>query len=947
MKSYRNKNVELFNGIVDKTYIVEQVPTTEEPIIIDDIYPWHGPFWLVESLKTASVFSFRTKFIHDVKEQEDNSHKEKIPKEVNSVIFAFYKLLGLDYVKDNYYNLFEKLKIIRYVVTHPDIFPSNATFKEIFINNEFSGYKTKILEENDNIKLKQFYFRIYYFYRSIIEDNVDLLLIRFNGYIDTYKESVANLLNYENVVNLFSHLDKWSNQETFSFQSKLLGDNDNIIEAIVILYELFNRFFINIDIDINENIVVSGEYLENYFKIEHVAICNGLIYIFLKDRQTVLLYTNIYKINNTDEEYRLKGLPSLIPLSVDRGIYLIKLSIPIYSVEHDEHNVFLQLDNGDILATGSNINDKLNLGNIFENTPELVYNFHSFAKTYSYSIGLNNTKIKEYLTLKIINRTNHVYLLQDNNYIKVSGNIDDTNPLFTLVPDDTETAIDKGENNIIITDFYVSDNESSYIAVMSNNRIYGSGSNENNKFLFKVTESIPYYGEWTELTSFYINDDLLSTNIRQLVLNDNNIVYIVNNDLCISGRINDEVYSINEIPYKTSSIDLTLSINKFFMLDGNNGVIVEFLEKDLTKIDELAIPHCFKYFALGTNTSGRLGINMTDQVVLPSGLIPIVIQNSPNTQITNFYRIERLISTINKTIVLFDETNIFVSGLNEGHFFNLKSSNEDDSNLLDNNEIHEYSLSFISAFSGYTNSIIDIDIIANDINLNSSLVYTKNIVYYYSPYYFIGNIYDRKNENKTSYPVIKDPLDVNKKFIELSTNPPSFYKISDVSLLAGYNSIYRSNSLFSVLFRLLDNNPLETTAEIFTLKQFQSSYKVILNIILEEEKAYSGAVNKEFKEKIDHLRLLISNLVDSSSYHQSLSLTLNNDKNIFDKEYFSNFLTHTMSILFLSNILHSPHSSLLIFLNLSGIFYEAIKALNNSIDTTDKINSGRKLKDII
>lgn len=924
MKSYKSEDVDLFNGTKDETLenfntdiINNNIPEKSVNNIFNCTTRYCACVYndcngvrefghpLVFGKCFRSWFSICAPVNDNIEDFKSNIDK------TSAIEYVFKKMLSGDYAKKSVINIIKRLNRIKYDLLY---YRTSCKFEDLYqtrVDKIKNRIIKPILSKKESLKVIQKYINIYNFYKKIIDLSNSQL-------IDKYKAIIENnITDYRKTESANISVDLFMNKELFSSDSTL---SDIRSEALVILYELTFRFLSIIDINPFDNKIPNEEYINDYFKTNYACISNDIVYIFTKNNKTILMCDYNKKIKNSiNDEVFEKNIYKYHKIMLGnkvRNLYTAHFGYKILKVKSYNDNLFLFLENGDIVATGSNKNNKISLNKETELLKFHKFDYKRFDISESTTDNISKFDVKN----------NYVIYLKENGDIYVHGNLN-SDSIFNnniLIQDknvDNPEYIfyklnNSNNKNEKYKDFYVSDDEKTIVLFTTDDKLKLCTINPDNK----ISDSIGYFKDITDL----LNYDLVTSEegeesititensynlVRQLILTNNALLIVKNNIIFIKGTYKtlegDSNYIKIEKEITDDNSNYTTSnylINKVFLLE-NDNLFIEYIKiiYDETDIENIKTNFNYSYFMYGIDENGVLGSSDESEEPKQLKLIDITNDICLNNEVLDYnVKFNKIISDKNRTMILNNKNNVFASGLNGGYFCELKNPREDSEDPKPN---IEYKFKDIIP-DNPTLSNIDNIVINEEKESNRPIVLLINSykTICFSSLYVLGFKNGGKGYIMNELQIENFLSDDSNKYV---TNSSTF------SVFSSVNSLYNTNSYYKIMSIILCDSV--SKENLNNILQFKES---LLNIINNSE------------SNIDNINEKINILLDSSEKSNSIFDTmLSNNENTTKLRSIYNFIIHRFMISDYTYI--DEYSYFSVFLNFIGMIAENYNAIIN------------------
>lgn len=919
MKSYKTEDVSLFGANVDETVIEEMTKLINNQNTTNNVINSTRYCACMQDCLDDRIFGhpftfgncFRTWFsICNPIKVEEYLKIEETKENISSINHIFFCLLSGFYTKNSIYNVIKKLYRIKYDLTYL----KDPTFDRLFesIIDEKTGKTVDaIISRSESISTITQYNRMYEYYKNILKYTNDQLVERFR-YIVEY---CVELYKRVEMSNPEGHQYMFLNKDVFTDDSMMQPLRS---EALVLLFELSFRFLSSIDINPFANIVPSKSYIENFYKTEYSTVSNDIIYIFTQNYKSILMYNlkNKRVDLRTKEQFGNDFYPYHKIDLVDkvRSLYTCHFGSKILKIKSTEKNLFLFLENGDIVANGSNKNNKITIDDYLEFTK-----FHNFDyKKESIFSPIKKFEITE----------NYVLYLKENGNLYVHGNISD-NKLFNKFNCIAEMNKDSDEifyrigkietDNIKIDDFYINDDETSLLIYTNDKKLLLCTVDEDNGF----TSSKESFTDISNLLKYDVveNEEELEElkeveesekEIRQIVLCEKSFVMVKGNKLIFIGKYKNQVEnSFIKIEKTIDDEDLyknDYKINKIFLLEKDN-LFIEYLKTNYDETDKENVKKSFKYsyFLYGIDEDGILGGN-NQEPQSELKLIDItdtICKKQINNSLEKNYSVKfnKIISDEKRTFILNNENTVFATGLNEGYFAELENDQEKSTDKL-----YEFK-PILNEFS-QINLVDDISITTKSEFVGSSIIFANQYTTAcYGYYHCLGF-------NNTGHYLMNN-VEVH-DYLQNKENMSKTNK-STCSFLCSLNSFFNTNDIYKILHSTLLISDIENLNVLYNIEQFKIS---IQNVI------------KLSKSIPDNATLERSEYICDSSKIEDEKNILNNLKGSIIINSLNNYVMHRTSLI--DYDYSDTIGSVCAFISFMGMISENLRALLYQYPTDSK-----------
>ena len=766
-----------------------------------------------EFLNTWFIFSCNCNCCNkDKNDQTNNSNDQKSATEN-----AFMNIFGSKYYNNVLQYMIPRLLRFRHIIKVEQEPSYNLAFEDYVVNSIVK--MKKVISKLDDFLIRTRYKEIYMFYEKIINKTNEELMTLFDEIVRHNVEKHLATHSYEEGVLPFIEESMFYNNSSY----------DSIREkALVIFFEIVCRFFDNINVDIYYSTWnPTKQFLDGFFKIQKVINVDDIFYFFLRDSKSVLIYDLQDKLKLEEDSDYFNSISDKIYSGqkytcVDkvRHIYLLSFDSKIMSMVYSDSNAILFLENGSIIANGSNENNKILYNDVTK--------FNRFV-TCNYPTSKNISYIKIYNTHIIIRDVKNNYLIYGN--LGSEG----LNELYS-----TATFI---ENGVYINENYL---DKPYFTM---------SDNEKNIHFYDVEEVGKVFA-FDEYTLKIVESSIF-------IHNNEGIKYKV-----IFRNLPENASLSNIFKLKNNTF-----IVEFYSLDENNDK--NYFDYSVCLSEEIEnLPHNYEIYPV-TDDDGS-GIHS-----LNSHYIDLYDQYSNRVNST----IKQIISTTNKTIILFENGLVAAYGINEGHFISFQFDLTEDFQII-SNELpnHETIYTGIEISKSTSKSLI--------------ILYKNDEAIGYGGYHFLGMKHG-STFRTTDEEVINH---YNDETLDGITNN-KFY-----SYFCTKNCLYFINPIFDLIatglleyIKYKDEAIGRVIGSLLYMKDMSVTYN---------EEAYEHIINNLTLESDDNP---INSLHTSQRLHANLQ----------------NFLNHD-SVLLMYGLDDAKYNSVSKFINLIGLIAENFMAMKTT-----------------
>lgn len=568
-----------------------------------------------EFLNTWFIFSCKCNCCNKEKTtQMNNSASQKSATEN-----AFMNIFGSKYYNNVLQYMIPRFLRFRHIIKVEQEPSYSLAFEDYIINSVVK--MKKVISKSDDFLIRTRYKEIYMFYEKVINKTNEELMTLFDEIVRHNVEKHLATHSYEEGVLPFIEESMFYNNSSY----------DSIREkALVIFFEIVCRFFDNINVDIYYSTGnPTKQFLDGFFKIQKVINVDDIFYFFLRDSKSVLVYDLQDKLKLEEDSDYFDSISDKVYSGqkytcVDkvRHIYLLSFDSKIMSMVYSDSNAILFLENGSIIANGSNENSKILYNDVTK--------FNRFV-TCNYPTSKNISYIKIY--------DSHIIIRDVNNNYLIYGNLanEGLNELYS-----TATFI---ENGVYINENYL-------------DRPYFTMSDNENNIQFYDVEEIGKVFAFDEYT---------------LKIVDNSIFIQYN------GEEDNHEVIFNNLPENASLSNIFKLKNgtfivEFYSLDENNNKNYFDYSVCTGPKGSDNVPHEYEIITQPESDEGNGGYSFNSHYI------------DLNDQYSNHVNsaIKQVISTNNKTIILFENGLVAAYGINEGHFISFQYDLTDDFQIISN-----------------------------------------------------------------------------------------------------------------------------------------------------------------------------------------------------------------------------------------------------------------------
>lgn len=614
-----------------------------------------------EFLNTWFIFSCKCNACCKQPSKDSKSPSDNIK---NSVIKSFVNIFGSLYYENTLQHIIPRFLRFRHIIKAEQ----NPSFESSYIKwTDGKNVMKEVMSKQDDYSLQSKYKEIYRYYTKIINKSNGELINLFDEIVRDKTEFYLSTHSLE--FGTLPYIEEGIFYNNSSF--------DEIREkSLLIFFEILCRLYESINIDIYNDQEVTTEYLDGFFKPQKTIINNDILYIFLRDSKSVLVYDFEDKlVKDTNEEF-ISDKCKYITIDRVRHIYLLTFENPLIGAVYNEDSILLILSDGSVLANGVNYNKKL--------SDKLDFDYQ-ISKFIDFDISF----IKEIKNIKICK--DHIFITNDSGIIFIFGY------------DNEKYNHEVYEESLLVK------NTNVYKNTNHKNHIYFSISENENSFIFVENEN--EINKYIALDNYYI----------EFLFDENKyVLHAYDESKSLADNIEHDFTEDNEVI--SDAILLT-----------DNLVIIE--TKELT--DDNFHYYAVKPYEQDLNILKAIGISqeLIDQNEIPD-LIPLDSLQMENDELDRTLRINKIISYKTRTIVLMSNGYLYFAGSNDGYFCNL--SNDSHSVSSPDDLVTEITNGFrINKKGSFDIKLTDVVATRNS---DKTLVVGSDDTYIYGfgGYYFVG-----------------------------------------------------------------------------------------------------------------------------------------------------------------------------------------------------------------